>query len=84
MSYDFAIIMLKLKGCNLAHSYFQIVSAMVSNDLLSLVNTRPLKFWKETLALLCSVSFPTPEIKIRHSLIHYIFFVKLILINCAL
>ncbi|PNX83648.1 transport protein SEC31A-like, partial [Trifolium pratense] len=24
---------------------------MVSNDLLSLVNTRPLKFWKETLAL---------------------------------
>lgn len=35
----------------------QIVSAMVNNDLLSLVNTRPLKFWKETLALLCSVSF---------------------------
>ncbi|XP_045828340.1 uncharacterized protein LOC123920188 isoform X1 [Trifolium pratense] len=28
---------------------------MVSNDLLSLVNTRPLKFWKETLAL-CSDS----------------------------
>ena len=42
-------------------SYFQIVSAMVSNDLLSLVNTRPLKFWKETLALLCSVSFPAPQ-----------------------
>ncbi|CAL0304359.1 unnamed protein product [Lupinus luteus] len=34
--------------------YLKIVSAMVSNDLLSLVNTRPLKFWKETLALLCS------------------------------
>ena len=33
---------------------------MVNNDLLSLVNTRPLKFWKETLALLCSVSFITP------------------------
>ncbi|KAI5425094.1 hypothetical protein KIW84_031044 [Lathyrus oleraceus] len=31
-----------------------VVSAMVSNDLLSLVNTRPLKFWKETLAILCS------------------------------
>ncbi|KAF7824612.1 protein transport protein SEC31-like protein B-like [Senna tora] len=34
--------------------YLKIVSAMVSNDLLSLVNSRPLKFWKETLALLCS------------------------------
>ncbi|XP_057456926.1 protein transport protein SEC31 homolog B [Lotus japonicus] len=34
--------------------YLKIVSAMVSNDLLSLVNTRPVKFWKETLALLCS------------------------------
>ncbi|KAJ7949218.1 protein transport protein SEC31-like B [Quillaja saponaria] len=34
--------------------YLKVVSAMVSNDLLSLVNTRPLKFWKETLALLCS------------------------------
>ncbi|OMO97412.1 protein transport protein SEC31-like isoform 2 [Corchorus olitorius] len=30
------------------------VSAMVNNDLMSLVNTRPLKFWKETLALLCT------------------------------
>ncbi|KAJ7982263.1 protein transport protein SEC31-like B [Quillaja saponaria] len=36
--------------------YLKVVSAMVSNDLLSLVNTRPLKFWKETLALLCSFS----------------------------
>ena len=35
---------------------------MVNNDLLSLVNTRPLKFWKETLALLCSVSFSTPRL----------------------
>ena len=33
--------------------------AMVNNDLLSLVNTRPLKFWKETLALLYSVNFVT-------------------------
>ena len=33
---------------------------MVNNDLLSLANTRPLKFWQETLALLCSVSFITP------------------------
>ncbi|PQQ17145.1 protein transport protein SEC31 homolog B [Prunus yedoensis var. nudiflora] len=39
----------------MSHSpYLKIVSAMVSNDLLSLVNSRPLKFWKETLALLCS------------------------------
>ncbi|XP_023523553.1 protein transport protein SEC31 homolog B-like [Cucurbita pepo subsp. pepo] len=39
----------------MSHSpYLKIVSAMVNNDLLSLVNTRPLKFWKETLALLCS------------------------------
>ncbi|KAF2319665.1 hypothetical protein GH714_017905 [Hevea brasiliensis] len=31
--------------------YLKIVSAMVNNDLMSLVNTRPLKYWKETLAL---------------------------------
>ncbi|KAF5469770.1 hypothetical protein F2P56_010332 [Juglans regia] len=38
-----------------SHSpYLKVVSAMVNNDLLSIVNTRPLKFWKETLALLCS------------------------------
>ncbi|KAF3437366.1 hypothetical protein FNV43_RR20119 [Rhamnella rubrinervis] len=36
--------------------YLKVVSAMVNNDLLSLVNSRPLKFWKETLALLCSFS----------------------------
>ncbi|KAL6129979.1 hypothetical protein ACLB2K_068361 [Fragaria x ananassa] len=41
----------------LSHSpYRKIVSAMVSNYLSSLVNTRPLKFWKETLAVLCSFS----------------------------
>ncbi|KAK9912993.1 hypothetical protein M0R45_036821 [Rubus argutus] len=41
----------------LSHSpYLKIVSATVSNDLSSLVNTRPLKFWKETLAVLCSFS----------------------------
>ncbi|KAK9983892.1 hypothetical protein SO802_033417 [Lithocarpus litseifolius] len=33
----------------------EVVSAMVNNDLLSPVNTRPLKFWKETLALLCNL-----------------------------
>ncbi|KAG6677018.1 hypothetical protein I3843_14G006100 [Carya illinoinensis] len=39
----------------MSHSpYLKVVSAMVNNDLLSIVNTRPLKFWKETLALLCS------------------------------
>ncbi|XWS32489.1 hypothetical protein CRYUN_Cryun23aG0162800 [Craigia yunnanensis] len=34
--------------------YLKVVSAMVNNDLMSLVNSRPLKFWKETLALLCT------------------------------
>ncbi|PSS26483.1 Protein transport protein SEC31 B like [Actinidia chinensis var. chinensis] len=34
--------------------YLKVVSAMVHNDLMSLVNTRPLKSWKETLALLCT------------------------------
>ncbi|XP_057523798.1 protein transport protein SEC31 homolog B isoform X2 [Amaranthus tricolor] len=34
--------------------YLQVVSAMVNHDLMSLVNTRPLKSWKETLALLCT------------------------------
>ncbi|CAM8920107.1 unnamed protein product [Rhodiola kirilowii] len=34
--------------------YLKVVGAMVNNDLMNLVNTRPLKFWKETLALLCS------------------------------
>lgn len=36
----------------------QVVAAMVNNDLKSLVNTRPLKSWKETIALLCTVSLP--------------------------
>ncbi|CAA3002812.1 transport SEC31 homolog B [Olea europaea subsp. europaea] len=35
-------------------TYLKVVSAMVNNDLMSLVNTRPLKSWKETLALLCT------------------------------
>nr|GMD65329.1 protein transport protein SEC31 homolog B [Ipomoea batatas] len=35
-------------------SLLKVVSAMVNNDLMSLVNTRPLKSWKETLALLCT------------------------------
>ncbi|XP_077219235.1 protein transport protein SEC31 homolog B-like [Tasmannia lanceolata] len=35
-------------------SYLKVVSAMVNNDLMSLVNTRPLNSWKETLALLCT------------------------------
>ncbi|XP_058107910.1 protein transport protein SEC31 homolog B isoform X2 [Magnolia sinica] len=35
-------------------SYLKIVSAMVNNDLMNLVNTRPLNSWKETLALLCT------------------------------
>ncbi|XP_017615686.1 protein transport protein SEC31 homolog B [Gossypium arboreum] len=34
--------------------YLKVVSAMVNNNLTSLVNSRPLKFWKETLALLCT------------------------------
>ncbi|XP_057522031.1 protein transport protein SEC31 homolog B-like isoform X3 [Amaranthus tricolor] len=34
--------------------YLKIVSAMVSHDLMNLVNTRSLKSWKETLALLCT------------------------------
>ncbi|KAF6136674.1 hypothetical protein GIB67_016130 [Kingdonia uniflora] len=35
-------------------SYLKVVSATVTNDLMSLVNSRPLNSWKETLALLCS------------------------------
>ncbi|KAH9300540.1 hypothetical protein KI387_012123 [Taxus chinensis] len=37
-------------------SYLKVVSAMVNNDLVGLVNRRPLKSWKETLALLCTYS----------------------------
>ncbi|XP_010269720.1 PREDICTED: protein transport protein SEC31 homolog B-like [Nelumbo nucifera] len=36
------------------YSYLKVVAAMVNNDLMTLVNTRPLSSWKETLALLCS------------------------------
>lgn len=34
--------------------YLKVVSAMVNHDYMSLVNTRPLKSWKETLALVCT------------------------------
>ncbi|KAH9606662.1 hypothetical protein KSS87_001444 [Heliosperma pusillum] len=34
--------------------YLKVVSAMVNHDLMTLVKSRPLKSWKETLALLCS------------------------------
>ncbi|KAJ0977981.1 hypothetical protein J5N97_013455 [Dioscorea zingiberensis] len=34
--------------------YLKVVSAMVNNDLMGLVTTRPLNSWKETLALLCT------------------------------
>ncbi|XP_073128380.1 protein transport protein SEC31 homolog B isoform X2 [Henckelia pumila] len=38
-----------------SHSpYLKVVSAMVNNDLMSIANTRPLKSWKETLALFCT------------------------------
>ncbi|KAJ3683814.1 hypothetical protein LUZ60_014041 [Juncus effusus] len=39
---------------NSSSSYLKIVSAMVGNDLMTLVNTWPLNSWKETLALLCT------------------------------
>ncbi|KAF3576252.1 hypothetical protein DY000_02031818 [Brassica cretica] len=34
--------------------YMKVVAAMVNNDLTSLIYTRSHKFWKETLALLCT------------------------------
>ncbi|ONK67816.1 uncharacterized protein A4U43_C05F4080 [Asparagus officinalis] len=34
--------------------YLKVVSAIVTNDLMSLVSARPLDSWKETLALLCT------------------------------
>ncbi|XP_042010022.1 protein transport protein SEC31 homolog B-like [Salvia splendens] len=34
--------------------YLKVVYAMVNNDLMSIANTRPLKSWKETLALFCT------------------------------
>ncbi|KAJ6984756.1 protein transport protein SEC31 [Populus alba x Populus x berolinensis] len=40
--------------------YLKIVSAMVNNDLMTLVNSRSLKYWKETLALLCTFA-PSEE-----------------------
>eukprot|EP00268_Persea_americana_P017116 TRINITY_DN181_c0_g1_i12.p1 TRINITY_DN181_c0_g1~~TRINITY_DN181_c0_g1_i12.p1 ORF type:complete len:1148 (-),score=249.03 TRINITY_DN181_c0_g1_i12:606-4049(-) len=35
-------------------SYLKVVSAIANNDLMSLVKTRPVSTWKETLALLCT------------------------------
>lgn len=35
-------------------SYLRVVSAITKNDLMSIVKTRPLYTWKETLALLCT------------------------------
>ncbi|KAF3781972.1 transport protein SEC31-like protein B [Nymphaea thermarum] len=35
-------------------SYIKVLAALVGNDLLTLVNVRPLSSWKETLALLCT------------------------------
>ncbi|KAJ0247821.1 Protein transport protein SEC31 A [Hirschfeldia incana] len=34
--------------------YMKVVSAMVNNNLMSLVHTRPAKLWRETLALICT------------------------------
>lgn len=34
--------------------YLKVVAAMVNHDLMALVRTRPLKSWKETLALVCT------------------------------
>ncbi|CAN6455972.1 unnamed protein product [Victoria cruziana] len=35
-------------------SYLKVITALVGNDLMNLVNTRPLSSWRETLALLCT------------------------------
>jgi len=34
----------------------QVVSAMMNNDLMTYLHTRQPKSWKETLALICTVS----------------------------
>ncbi|WOK93536.1 hypothetical protein Cni_G02236 [Canna indica] len=39
---------------NSLRPYLKVVSAIASNNLMTLVNTRPLNSWKETLALLCT------------------------------
>lgn len=39
----------------------QVVSAMVNNDLMSIAKRRPLKSWKESLALFCTVSLSFPD-----------------------
>lgn len=59
----FMLLLLELLVCDYLFYFIlfffnvQVVSAMVTNDLMSLVNTRPLDSWKETLALLCTVRF---------------------------
>ncbi|GFP92420.1 protein transport protein sec31 homolog b [Phtheirospermum japonicum] len=53
--------------------YLKVVSAMVNNDLMSIANTRPLKSWKETLALFCTVSFFSPEIELEVIIFHNVF-----------
>ncbi|GJU42291.1 EEIG1/EHBP1 N-terminal domain-containing protein, partial [Tanacetum coccineum] len=45
-----------LKFYNFVSAGQQVVSTMVNNDLVILVNTRPQKPWKETLDLLCNGS----------------------------
>ncbi|RRT48089.1 hypothetical protein B296_00047266, partial [Ensete ventricosum] len=35
--------------------YLKVVSVLVRNDLMALINARPLNSWKETLALLCTL-----------------------------
>ncbi|RWV98696.1 hypothetical protein GW17_00038438 [Ensete ventricosum] len=46
-----------LEGSNLIMMFpFKVVSALVRNDLMALINARPLNSWKETLALLCTVT----------------------------
>lgn len=39
----------------------QVVSAMVNNDLMSIAKRRPLKSWKESLALFCTVRLSFPD-----------------------
>lgn len=39
----------------------QVLSAVIKNDLQGLVDTRPLKAWKETLALICTVCTLNPK-----------------------
>nr|GEX63864.1 hypothetical protein [Tanacetum cinerariifolium] len=51
---------------NNSYPYLKVVSAIVSNDLVILVNTRPLKSWKETLDLLCT-RIRSSQVLVGHS-----------------